>query len=453
MARTLPLNQASKVGTAVDRPKHSKAVKRRQAAPNPKAKKKNKLNEPLFPGGITTYGEFLKGRRAAVRAEFRPQEQQINEVARNIPSWYQDYLAKLQGLQQQTTEQYQGLQQQAASLEGKVDETTVAGGTSPEAVAANNARANLVKALQGSLMQQQGAQLGKLREYGAIATARKGQKEDEVSKARKELAQAKGDFRAKYTVEQKQREFENSLAAQQFGLKKKEAKSEAKNRENTFQKEQSKQAAKYGYSVHDWKLLGQKGRAKVIADEQRRSGSKPESLSRIQKKEQIKVASKYGYNLRQWQALKPQQRAAIMRKEGGKKEDGTELSFRTHNQRGDAARQTAQTKQIVDKLRQGVGIPGVGKKGHRFTRQEAAKTILNDPKAPEPVLVSATLDAAYDGHISRATAKRLHAAGFKVNELAQALGVPTYSQWAKSKYNQNPMNALGQIPIAGNLAR
>lgn len=406
-----------------------------------RAKKQPNLNRPLFPGGITTVGEFLEGRKAAENAEFRPQEQQLNDQAQTIPAWYQDFLAKMQGLQAQTVEQYQGLQGQAASLNEPVQAGQTESGT-----AAADARNNLVKAIQGSLITQQGAQLNKIGSYSAIATAKKGQKEDEIAKARKELAQRRGEFRTKYTAEHKQTEFENALAAKQFGLKRKEtlaginAEKNKPKPETTYQKEFSKQAAKYGYSPHDWALLGPKGRAKKIAEEQRRSGKRPESLGRIQAKEQIKIAAKNGYTLEQWRKLPPQKRAAIIRKEGSsaKKEDGTELSFRTGEQRGKAAGEAASWKGLATALKEGAGVKGINAKGHKRTRAEIAKTILADPKAPEPVVVSALLDSLFVGFVSRDTAKRLHSSGLKVDEIAQALGVPTFTQW--SKKNQTPGN-------------
>lgn len=400
-----------------------------------RARKRRRNNEPLIPGGLTTRGEFFAGEKAAENAQFRPQEQQITEQANSIPSWYQDYLAKLQGLQQQTVEQYQGLQKQAASLETPINEATMVGGTTPEAVAANNARANIIKAIQGSLVTQQGSQLNKLGQYGAIATQRKTQKEDEVSKARKDLAAQRGEFRSKYVVEGKQREFENTLAAKQFNLKSLETESAlSKKNETTYDKEFSKQAAKYGYSPKDWRSLGSKGRAKAISDADRAGGKSPESLSRIQAKEQIKIAAKNGYTLDQWRKLSPQQRAAIVRKDSGKGtkgDDGSELSFRTGEQRGKAASEAANAKNFATALRQGAGIKGINAKGHKRSRSEAAKIMLADPKSPEPVLVSAALDSIYIGFISRNTAKRLHSANLKVQEIAEALGVPTFTEWSK----------------------
>lgn len=398
------------------------------------------LNRPLFPGGITTYGEFLHARKAAADAQFRPQQEAIDQSAADIPAWYNDYLAKLQSLQQQTAQQYQGLQAQAGSLNEPVTP-----GSSPEAVAAGNNRANIIKALQSSLIQQQGAQSNKLSSYGAIATAEKAKKQADISKQRQDLAKSRGEFYTDYTTKAKQQEFENAITAKEFGLKSKATnadiaakKAQAKNAETTYQKEFSKQAAKYGFSPHDWALLGPNGRAKRIQEFQKRSGQQPKSLGRIQKEEEVKIAARNGYTLDQWLKLKPQQRSAIVRGKAGKKQDAGngELSFRTQEQQGKQETQASQVKSIADALKMGKGIEGVNKNGQKRSRADAAKILLNSPKSPEPVVVSAILDAVYDGHLSRETIKRLHVSGLKADSLARALGTVTYGQWAKQQYKK-----------------
>lgn len=425
MANTLPANQNAGVGsTHHNRSRHARQVARA---------KKAKLNRPLFPGGLTTVGEFRRARRAAVQQEFAPQEQQINDAARTIPTWYQDYLAKLKSLQTQTAEQFQGLQSQAASLNQPLEQ-----GATPNAQAAGDARANLIKAIQGSLMQQQGAQANKLSDYSAIAGARKIQKQEDIQKSRKELAQAKGNFRADYTAKAKQQEFENALAAKEFGLKRKETNAQikqdkyaAKHAETTYDKEFSKQAAKYGYSPHDWKLLGPKGRAKTIAENQKRGRQPRESLGRIQKKEEIKTATKYGYTPNQWRSLTPQKRAAIIRGDNktANKDKGTEHGWRTQLQQGEASTAAAQSKILAEKLKNGEGIAHINKSGHKRTRAEVAKILLNDPKAKEPVIISAVLDMVYNGYISRGTTKRLRDSGIKARQVAEALGGQIYQDW------------------------
>lgn len=373
-------------------------------------------NQPLFPGAMKTKGTFDQERTAATRQEFAPAEQEIAQEERNIPAWYGDYLKKLQGLQTQTTTQYEGLQSQAGSLAETVADAT------PEGQKAAEARTNIVKAIQGALLQQQGAAGNRNTEMAGIAGLRQNEKLSNVATAKSKLAKDKGDFKTEYTAKGKQTEFENTLAAKQFGLKVAEAKSKPK-AESTYDKEFSKQAAKHGFSNHDWALLGPKGRAKRIAEADARSGKPPKSLRRIEREEQIKQAARHGYSVEDWNALPPSKRSAIIRGKGPKKDPkdkGTEFTWATPGQRGEASTKAAQTKSIAEDF----------KKKNQL-RPQVAKTILKDPKAPNPVLVSAALDAVYDRHLSRETARRLQTAGFKATEIARALGTLTYTEWRR----------------------
>lgn len=400
--------------------------KKHKSQPHAKSPRKSKVqdtpsweNQPLFPGGITTQGQFAENREAAVRQEFGEQDEQIAQAKKEIPAWYDDYLRKLQGLQTQTTQQYQGLQNQAGSLAETVADAT------PEGQKAAEARNNIVKAIQGALLQQQGAAGNRLTEMTGIAGARKTQKLDEVSAAEKGLAKKKGDFRTTYTATGKQTEFENALAAKQFGLKVQTEANKPKP-ETTYEKEFSKQAAEHGFSSHAWALLGPKGRAKRIQEADTRKGTPTKSLKRIEKEEAIKQAAKFGYSLEDWQALPPQKRSAIIRGAKPKKKDaGGEFDFQTPGQRGKGAKQAAAWK----------NDPGIEKKVRTGTkRPELAKLIIASANAPDnPVLVSAVLDAIYEKHLSRETARRLQGAGYKAREIAKALGIPTFTEYRRDK--------------------
>lgn len=104
-------------------PNRRKKHKKHKSQPHARPPRKSKVvdtpswqSQPLFPGGITTRGQFNESREAAVRQEFAPQEEQIAQAKKEIPAWYGDYLRKLQGLQTQTTQQYEGLEKTAGSL-------------------------------------------------------------------------------------------------------------------------------------------------------------------------------------------------------------------------------------------------------------------------------------------------------------------------------------------------
>jgi hypothetical protein len=60
-----------------------------------------------------------------------------------------------------------------------------------------------------------------------------------------------------------------------------------------------------------------------------------------------------------------------------------------------------------------------------------AKLTANVAAPKDPALLSATLDAVYDGHLSAATVRKLISAGYKPSRVAQTLGVPTAAQYRK----------------------
>lgn len=414
--------------------KHPKPHKSQpHAKPPRKSKAKNSQawrNKAFVPGGITTRGQIADQRAAARRSQFSAQNDEIAQEQKAIPSWYEDYLKKLQGLQAQSTQAYTGLQSQAASLGESVLNQT------PEGMKAQDARNNIVKAIQGALLQGQGANTNYNSQMGAIAGARKDQRLGDLATAKTKLAKAKGDFNTEFTGKARQTEFENSLAAQQFGLKAidSETKRIAANKkpkpETTYDKEFAKQAAKYGFSSRDWEKMGSRGRAQRIAEAQKRSGQPVKSISRIQREESAKQAARHGYTIGQWNKLTAGQRSSIIRgpgKAGGKggskgKGKGHELDFAPATQQAKAQHDSSTTVQIAHKLR---------KKG--YNRHKAAKALLADKNAVQPVLVSASLDAAYDGHLSRETARRLHVNQYKVTEIARALGTLTFTEWAREQ--------------------
>jgi hypothetical protein len=62
------------------------------------------------------------------------------------------------------------------------------------------------------------------------------------------------------------------------------------------------------------------------------------------------------------------------------------------------------------------------------------------PQYKADLRMTAALDVALDGHLSRATQKRLHRAGFSL----QQLGLPTYGEWKRGRGRiQRPAHAPG----------
>lgn len=90
--------------------------------------------------------------------------------------------------------------------------------------------------------------------------------------------------------------------------------------------------------------------------------------------------------------------------------------------------------QIVEKLKKGrpqqtvyadakTGLPVA-----QGTPGAVKQTLPKIPQFQADLRMTAALDVALDGHLSRATQKRLNNAGFKVKDL----GLPTYAEWKKA---------------------
>lgn len=379
-------------------------------------------NRSFVPGGINTKGQIADQRTAARRAEFSAQNDEVAQEQKAIPSWYEDYLKKLQGLQAQSTQSFTDLQSQASSLGESVLNQT------PEGMKAQDSRNNIVKAIQGALLQSQGANTAYNSQMGAIAGARKDQRLGDLATAKKKLAKDKGDFNTTFTAKARQSEFENSLAAKQFGIKVEDAKTKriAANKkpkpETTYDKEFSKQAAKYGRTPKQWEAEGSVGRAKIIHRDQIRTGPHAKSLHRIEQEENIKQAAKHGYPIDKWNALTPERRNSIIAGPGkkDKKDKKKELKFAPQTQQAQAQQNVVRAQNYIRTLK---------KKNKNISRHQAAKENLKFNNAPPSVLISAALDAEYQGHLSRETARRLHASQYKVTEIARSLGVPTFTEY------------------------
>jgi hypothetical protein len=78
-------------------------------------------------------------------------------------------------------------------------------------------------------------------------------------------------------------------------------------------------------------------------------------------------------------------------------------------------------------------------------RQGAARALLSNNPNVDPLYASVALDVAYDGHVSRANAKKLHDRGVKVKDL----NVPSFADWNRSGKTRAGRRAAGKIPVVG----
>lgn len=125
----------------------------------------------------------------------------------------------------------------------------------------------------------------------------------------------------------------------------------------------------------------------------------------------------------------------------GKKAGGSKnLPSITPNQRSN---QIGKYGQVEAKIKSGLAaLGGVGK----TPRSKAASTFMQSDAAKNvnPLYASIALDMAYDGHVSRANARKLHKLGLTVDDL----GLKSFSQFSKEKA-RTKKGPAGKIPGFG----
>lgn len=127
-----------------------------------------------------------------------------------------------------------------------------------------------------------------------------------------------------------------------------------------------------------------------------------------------------------------------------KPKPGKGPEWRTPQQQGAGATEAVNLKDLVARAKSGKPFIDGHAPQPKMNRASAGKKVLANTKPlQDPVLLSATLDAVYDGHLSAATVKRLIAAGYKPSKIAQALGVPTAGQ-----YKTRPLTAAEKAAAA-----
>jgi hypothetical protein len=101
-------------------------------------------------------------------------------------------------------------------------------------------------------------------------------------------------------------------------------------------------------------------------------------------------------------------------------------NWRTPEQSGSALSDAVTLKGFAVKARKGEAFVQGHPRQAPLTRSAAAAKIkASTPKSIDPAIMSAVLDAAYVGHLSPYTVRKLIAAGFKPSQVSDALGTPT----------------------------
>jgi hypothetical protein len=418
------------------------------------ARQTNAFNAaPAAPGSSISNAAMKQMLAAATQQKFGPQETALKQQAQNVPVWFQAYRDQVAGARQQeqtgAAAQVGSLQQMAATAAG--DTGQLAGAPMDAEGAARAQAAAQIRSAgignQAALAQNLGGnQDAFLQNQGILATGQQQGAQLAVGKALAQLAADKGTFQQTQhdTILSNEADsaLKNALTTAQIGSTNATAANTAATTTKTqvdTTKSKSDQAFfdKHGYYP---------GTGKPAA----KTGYGPGAPG----------MNKYGYTYDEWAGLSPtaQDKARAGKTKPGA---GSGIDFGTPGEQGKAQSDLSRALTYAKRL-----------KGSK-TRAEAVQYLLASSK-PQPIyktiktstggtkqvkvlnadgtpkmtgswdpvssaIASAALDAAYVGHLSPATVKKLHEAGIKV----KALGIPTRARGTAAPAYKGPDQSPG----------
>jgi len=437
-----------------------------------------RLNQPIAPGSKTTERDLAHEAQAAVGVRYGPQDRALGQqlgvamqTERDTGSLYDQYQQALQqhaaavqayqaGAQNAlagTAAGITGLGQQAAvgmAQAAAPTQSAVAGPSADMATLANQALA-VRQGVMGTFQGQQALQGSAANTYadalanvvapgqklGALAQAR-GRTRD-IQKNVADLATEKGAFDQQFRSERRQDEFKNQLAMQTLGLNQQKAAVDAAATQarvtqsspegvaaTSGARAAASTAAKYGYTAHQWAMLGPTRRAQIIKDAKKTTGRggtdtvytsgafagrKKSDIANMTDAQRQKIVQDYNAG----KGSGGSGAAAATDKKAFRQKYGVDLQTTTaHNKTRDAI-QNAQT--------------AFGQVGKVTTRRDGSKkrvttdevvSVLRNQHVSN-VFIRAALDITRYGHITPGTAARLHKAGYSVGTLGFQTGAPT----------------------------
>jgi hypothetical protein len=285
-----------------------------------------------------------------------------------------------------------------------------------------------------------------------------------AQQARSDLAREKGSFEQQFEDEFKQNEAKNVLAGQiaqvntdqkqqQIDIQRGNQKiAAAALNVNAAAKQattpEAKEAAKFGRSLHDWRMLGPHGRQAVKDAQAKKDAANKRAAKGPKSPDVITSGAFAGYTKDQVAKLPQSEKNRLIsdynraahpgaKGKNGKKPQGPD--WQTSAQQGQGASDAVNLKDLANRAKTGKPfVPGHAAQPP-LDRHQAAAKIQQSAKIRDPILLTAALDAAYDGHLSRVTVRKLIAAGYKPSRIASALGVPTPA-------NYTPPSRPGRSP-------
>jgi hypothetical protein len=269
--------------------------------------------------------------------------------------------------------------------------------------------------------------VGPQQQLTALATKQGGI--NKVLKQKTALKGEEGAYNQEYRSNRRNDETKNLLAAGALGVNmtnattaQNKAAATAKNNTPeakaaaTYSNTEARNAANYGYSVHDWRTLGPDGQARAKEKEKNKPADSRYSSGPFagRTKSEIDAMSQGGVN-------------TLLARYKNKKTnpDGPKL---TTNESNTGMTQAVTLRDLAAKAEGGHPFDAGHGKQKPLTRAQAVQKIRGykgvGGKIKDNSLLSAALDAAYDGHISAATARALKDAGFDPARVARSLHVP-----------------------------
>ncbi len=403
--------------------------------------------------------------------DLRSQLGLAQQQQRNTGHWYDEYRAQLAAAQQQNAvmqQQYaqaqaalpglvQGLGQQTQGVENQAQQQNqaVTGlAPVPQASGAANAVGQGVAANWAALAQNTANANNQFSgtmanvvapQQKLVALKDRQQAVTDVAKKQGALKAEEGQFNQQFRSDQRSNEQKNLLASATLGLQTAKAQADAKNNSPgaktaaAFSTSEARQAAKYGYNLHDWRMLGPTGRTKAM--------QKFKTSSAKKGGETVYSSGPFaGHTQSEIQGMSQSQRQSLIdkanEKSGSKKKDGKGPAWVSPKDLNDAGSKAVRGASLARQIKSGHEISTtdaktkqktfLNKPGTKLNRSQAADFLRRNTSLDE-ALITASLDAAYVGHLSPYAVRKLIAAGYKPSKISGDLGVPTRKGMKKTK--------------------
>lgn len=346
----------------------------------------DKFRAPITEGSSLTYGQVARESKDAANVQFGPNAvANSQQLEKDTAGWYDDFQRQL-GEHTRNTERY-GQQAQDASVQLQNAEGMTA---------ANNPSAENQQVFANARAIRQGLNAA----YGS-QIADNAASSNKYASLRQNVVAPGNKIGAVLGAKKATTDLQAKIGAYQQNYRNKVRESEAQN--------------VLAQGIAQGKTAAQL--AKIASDNANKRAQRV-----VQKRGQDVTAQTAAEKLAAKQAADAAKAA--------KPKPGKGPDWRTPQQQGAGATEAVNLKDLVSRAQSGKPFIDGHKPQPKMNRAGAAKKVLANTKPlQDPVLLTATLDAVYDGHLSPATVKRLIAAGYKPSKIAQALGVPTAANY------------------------